>query len=72
MPVVFVVIVRMRMRIGRVRMSMRVLRLGLIGMPMMIVMRVLVRMSQRGMGMRVSMIGHESTSSGESDDLSIC
>ncbi|MEP6886760.1 MAG: hypothetical protein ABI945_00390 [Nitrospirales bacterium] len=51
-------VMRVRVRVSRVSMSVRMLGLSLIGMPMMIVMCVLMRMGQWRMGMSMAMIGH--------------
>ncbi|MDQ6733047.1 MAG: hypothetical protein M3Z35_02850 [Nitrospirota bacterium] len=55
----FIMIMRMRMRFSRVRVVVRVvvrvLRLGLVRMPVMIVMRVLMRMGQWRVSMSMAM-----------------
>ncbi|MDQ6735464.1 MAG: hypothetical protein M3Z35_15330 [Nitrospirota bacterium] len=53
-------IMRMRMRFSRVRVVVRVLRLGLVRMLVMIVMRGLMRMGQWRVSMSMAMFCHGS------------
>ena len=57
-PMVFVMLVGMRMGLRRVRMPMRMFRFSAVGVLVMIVMSVLMSMSDRRMGVGMAMLGH--------------